>query len=228
MESFEDLQKRKLALEIAEISQPYRKRPTLWLSIASALVAVIGVIGQSYLSSIKSERAELEVAKAEKKREDLNQENASIQKKIDGLQSQYQRESERVANLTKTNENLRGITERVPLSAPEQQTVAQSKNAIYWVGILGTQDAANDIQTVTDYLKNEGYTVSFAANVNGDEAWFAREPTVFYYSEKTRPVANKLASELTQRLGKPFKPVLGAGYDVPKDQKDWLLYVHIR
>ena len=81
MESLEDLQKRKLALEIAEIGQPYLKRPTLWLSIASALVAVIGVIGQNYLSGIKTESAKLEAAKAEKKSERAMLETAKAEKK---------------------------------------------------------------------------------------------------------------------------------------------------
>jgi hypothetical protein len=227
MENLDDLQKRKLALEITELGQPYRNRPTFWLSIASALIAVIGVIGQSYLSNIKSERAMLDVAKAEKKREELDKESTTIQEKITGLRTQYQRESERVATLTKTTEKLRDIAAKTPLSAPEQQTVAQSRNAVYWVGVLGPQSAANDIQTFTDYLNNNGYTVRFAGNVNGDEPWFAKEPTVFYYSDNTKPVANQLASELSKELRKPVKTEIGSGYDVPKDQKEWLLYVHI-
>jgi len=227
MENVEDLQKRKLALEITELRQPYRKRPTFWLSIASALIAVVGVVGQSYLSSIKSERAMLAVEKAEEKRKELDKDNAAIQDKITDLKSQYQRESERVATLTKATKELGDIAAKTSLSAPEQQTIAQSRNAVYWVGVLGPQGAANDIQTFTDYLKNNGYTVRFAGNVNGDESWFAKEATVFYYSEKTKPIADKLVSELTKKLGKPFKPEIGAGYDVPKDQKEWSLYVHI-
>jgi alanyl-tRNA synthetase len=227
MENLEDLQKRKLAFEITELGQPYRKRPTFWLSIASALIAVVGVIGQSYLSSIKSERAMLAVETAEEKRKELDKENAAIQEKITDLKRQYQRESERVATLTKATKELRDIAAKTPLSAPEQQAIAQSRNAVYWVGVLGPQGAANDIQTVTDYLKNNGYTVKFAGNVNGDEPWFAKEATIFYYSERTKPVANQLASELTKILGKPVKMQVGGFYDVPPDQKEWLLYVHI-
>jgi len=227
MDNLDDLQKRKLALEIAELGQPNRNRPTFWLSVASALIAVIGVIGQSYLSNIKSERAMLDVAKAEKKREELDKESTDIQEKIKGLRKEYQRESERAATLTKTNDKLRDIAAKTSLSTPEQETVAQSRNAIYWVGVFGPQRATNEIQTFTDYLKNNGYTVRFAGNVNGDEPWFAKEPTVFYYSDKTKPVANTLASELSKELGKPVTPEIGSGYDVPKDQKEWLLYVHI-
>jgi len=227
MENLEDLQKRKLAFEITELGQPYRKRPTFWLSIASALIAVVGVIGQSYLSSIKSEHAMLAVEKAEEKRKELDKENAAIQEKITDLKRQYQRESERVATLTKATKELRDIAAKTSLSAPERQAIAQSRNAVYWVGVLGPQGAANNIQTVTDYLKNNGYTVKFAGNVNGDESWFAKEATVFYYSERTKPVANQLASELTKILGKPVKTQVGGGYDVPPDQKEWLLYVHI-
>jgi hypothetical protein len=169
----------------------------------------------------------LAVEKAEEKRKELDKENAAIQEKITDLKRQYQRESERVATLTKATKELRDIAAKTSLSAPEQQAIAQSRNAVYWVGVLGPQGAANNIQTVTDYIKNNGYTVKFAGNVNGDESWFAKEATVFYYSERTKPVANQLASELTKILGKPVKTQVGGGYDVPPDQKEWLLYVHI-
>ena len=169
----------------------------------------------------------LAAEKAEEKRKELDKESATIQKKIADLRTQYQRESERVATLKKATEELRDIAAKTPLSAPEQKAVDQSRNAVYWVGVLGPQGAANDIQMVQDYLENNGYTVKFAGNVNGDEPWFAKGPTVFYYSDRTKPVANQLASELTKKLGKPVTTQIGAGYDVPPDQKEWLLYVHI-
>jgi hypothetical protein len=96
------------------------------------------------------------------------------------------------------------------------------------VGVLGTEGAANDIQTVTEYIKTNGYTLKFAGRVNGDERWFAKVPTVFYYSDNTKQLAEQLASKLEEKLGRQFITTFGGGYDVPTDQqRNWLLYIHI-
>lgn len=63
-QEYEELKKKKLQLEINELDRPYRQRPTFWISAVSVVIALVGVLGQSYLSNIQSERAELEVAQS--------------------------------------------------------------------------------------------------------------------------------------------------------------------
>jgi hypothetical protein len=65
-QEYQELEKKKLQLEIRELDRPYHLRPTFWISIASVVIALVGVFGQSYLSNIKSERTELEVAQSRK------------------------------------------------------------------------------------------------------------------------------------------------------------------
>jgi hypothetical protein len=76
-------------------------------------------------------------------------------------------------------------------------------------------------------LKSEGYTVKFVSALPGPRPqWFAAEPTVLYYSSKTADVAATIARQLTEVTGKRFQTRLGAGFDVPRDQLNWVLYVH--
>ncbi len=55
----EQLELDELRLKVTALQRPDYKRSTFWLNVSAALVAVVGVIAQGTLSSIKSERAEL-------------------------------------------------------------------------------------------------------------------------------------------------------------------------
>jgi hypothetical protein len=57
------------SLRIEEFKRSAYKRSTFWLAIASVVIAVIGVLGQFVVSSIKAEFAKLEVATAQFKQE---------------------------------------------------------------------------------------------------------------------------------------------------------------
>ena len=58
------LENEKLRLEIGDLQRPVYARPTFWISVATAVVALAGVIGQNILSNIRKERADLDVVKA--------------------------------------------------------------------------------------------------------------------------------------------------------------------
>jgi hypothetical protein len=163
------------------------------------------------------------------KRNHLVAEVAELEKNRDEMRQNYERERERAEALKASNDKLQQVVEANVPESEKQKAVAKAKNAAYWVGVLGTSEASSDIQTITDHLNEYGYTVKFVASVNRDEPWFAKEPTIFYYSEKTKSVANQLAADLTRKLGKSFKAKFGGGYEVPQDQqKEWLLYIHIQ
>lgn len=86
-----DLEKKKLSLEIDELNEkikvlkrPFYKHASFWFSISAALVAVVGVMGQGYLSSVKSELAELSVERASKnqKEAELLRDKAITEKEL--------------------------------------------------------------------------------------------------------------------------------------------------
>jgi hypothetical protein len=58
-----------LKLKIRELKRPEYSRLNFWTSMAAVIIAIGGIIGQNYLSSIKSERAQLDVIKAMAKKD---------------------------------------------------------------------------------------------------------------------------------------------------------------
>ena len=42
----EELERRKLNAEIAELERPLFRRPTVWFGVVAALVAIVGMLGQ--------------------------------------------------------------------------------------------------------------------------------------------------------------------------------------
>ena len=68
-----DLEIRELELKIEQLSRKPQQKPAFWFSTITVAVAVLGLFAQGYLSSITSERAELQVERAEKLRNDANE-----------------------------------------------------------------------------------------------------------------------------------------------------------
>lgn len=54
-----------LNLKIKDLKTPEYKRPSFWLSVSAAVVALIGVVAQGTLSTIRSERATLATERAQ-------------------------------------------------------------------------------------------------------------------------------------------------------------------
>ncbi len=80
------LQKKKLKLEIVELKRPNYFRPTFWFGLFSVLAATVGILGQSYLSSIKSEKADLKVSKAQKEVEQFTDQKNKLIEEISQLE----------------------------------------------------------------------------------------------------------------------------------------------
>jgi hypothetical protein len=53
-----------LRKKLGEIGRPEWKKPTFWFTLTTTIVAVVGVVGQSYLSAVKANQADFEVNQA--------------------------------------------------------------------------------------------------------------------------------------------------------------------
>lgn len=120
----EELEREKIALEIQEMRKPFFAKPANWLSIAAAVAALGGVIGQSLVSNYKVERARLETAEQQK---DAKEKVEAAQQKVDELeQSANIAEAQRLA-AEAAAENAR-IT-RIQLRADHRALKEQIKEA---------------------------------------------------------------------------------------------------
>lgn len=126
-ETINDLEKKKLSLEIKEMQRPFYLRSGSWFSAATVLLALGGLIGQNMVSDLKIQRESL---KAEKLLDDANKQVgiANLKEKA-ALAKVKEANVERTKALEETNamrwEALELSRERTALEA---QTAAASNN----------------------------------------------------------------------------------------------------
>ena len=138
LQTREGLEKEKLQREIAELKKPFFQRPGNWISITAAIVAAGGVVGQSYLSSIKVERTLLEAKEKEIQ---------AVQRITAAEERERQAESK-----ARNAENLRdrAVKEHVELQA-EILTLDQEKIATE-AQIEAAQQSLKELQDVSAAL----------------------------------------------------------------------------
>jgi hypothetical protein len=129
------LKVRELELKVKDLELPAYKKLSFWTSLLTVLIAVIGIAGQSILSSIKNEKAELKTEQAAKEltlslarkdsadiaignaRKDLDaleKKRHSLQKELDSLSEAYNSITTEIAfsdssKMTGTQESLKTI-----------------------------------------------------------------------------------------------------------------------
>jgi hypothetical protein len=59
-DSKDKLEEQKLKLEIKNLGWPFYHLPSFWISVVTAAVALAGVVGQSYISTIDRAQAQLD------------------------------------------------------------------------------------------------------------------------------------------------------------------------
>ena len=77
----ENLKYRKLRAEVSNLEKRFISKPSFWFGVVTALAAIVGIIGQSYLTKIEQKEAAIEVKQAlAKKHEAEIQRDASVEK----------------------------------------------------------------------------------------------------------------------------------------------------
>lgn len=84
----DDLQARKLELEIAALERPWFKRPNFYINAAVATTALVGIVGQRHLSNIEVASAQLVKERAVLKTNELLEQAKDAEKRLVVLKSQ--------------------------------------------------------------------------------------------------------------------------------------------
>jgi hypothetical protein len=77
-----ELKVSELEWKVKELSTPLYKKPTFWTTTIPIIIALIGVIGQSYLSSIKNAQAKLELERATKEIMDATEKKLKVKSEL--------------------------------------------------------------------------------------------------------------------------------------------------
>src|SRR4051812_42544834 len=77
-----ELKVKELEFKVKDLEKPSYKRITFWTSLVTVLIAVVGIIGQSFLSNIKNAEAKLETERANKEMQEALIKKANVFKEI--------------------------------------------------------------------------------------------------------------------------------------------------
>ena len=190
------------------------------LTIVGAVVLTAVLAYSSYeLANLQKQTAALAARRAE-----LTSQNQALETKLNAARLTIARARGIEANCSELRSFL---TASGSLNPGERKLLEQSARSAFLIGVFGSGVDSNEVRLIGGALERDGYTVKFANTWPGTKPqWFASEPTVLYYSPKTADVATTIAAQLSDLTGKRFQTRLGAGFDVPRDQKGWILYVH--
>ena len=100
---------------------------------------------------------------------------------------------------------------------------------LYWdVGVVSCRVDQDYHDKVESFLKELGFT-NLRAPVNewNREDYFARNTTLFYYSEVTYPIVNALAELLISEFGIDIAVNRGAGLGVSPELRDQTTFLHL-
>jgi hypothetical protein len=235
-DDIEEFQKEKLRLEIEALKRPFFRLPTFWLGFASAVVAIVGVFAQSYLSRIEKARAELLTEKANKELKDIEARRDLTRKETEDLRNTVTALRGEVETLETTKRNLTGRTESLvaavaaaPPSTVDNSVKAAAKsaeNSLFSVALYGFEVAPPAFDMAKNYLTDNGYTLIRAQMLSSRPPWLAERSTVLYYDDKSENVARTLAEELTKRTGRQFEYAKGSGLGVPQGQEERNFRIH--
>ncbi len=99
----------------------------------------------------------------------------------------------------------------------------------YLVGLqtVGFSDAVR--RDLNLKLKDKGYTldkITYSYTKEDKPSWFAAQPTVFYYSNRSKQQAQQLAAYISSLTNLSFKVQRGAGLGVDPAKKHLTFFVH--
>ena len=150
---------------------------------------------------------------------------------------------ETLSALGKTNTELERKTNEVqsivrdtieanePLVAKAAQDIENTsvRPSDYTVGLQTVGIDDQERKRLNKEISDYGYSldsVTYSYDSGNKPSWFAFEPTVFYYSSKSKMQAESLAALMTEKTGVSFKVSRGAGLGVNPSKKHLTFFVH--
>jgi hypothetical protein len=207
-----ELKVKDLELKIAEVEKPPYKKLSYWTSIITVSIAVAGIIGQSYLSSIKNEKASLESALAEKQTQEAKKETQEALLKKESVK----RETARY------QDSIRALVERKEALTKSVETLSVAYNKIVYSNVY--RDSSNkttDKITNRIIAENSG-DLSNVLLKNSIDLLLKSSKLKVYYLPSTKRKAIVIDSILRSRGVQSNYEV--PGYDISKVKANQIVY----
>ncbi|MFK7749000.1 MAG: hypothetical protein AB8B65_11450 [Kordia sp.] len=103
----------------------------------------------------------------------------------------------------------------------------KNSNYKYKVRFYSYKPNATIKNKLITFIRKESYTLTVYPDWTEKHSFFANTPTIFYYQEETKDIAQKLAATLSDNIrGVKFKVQLGNGYGIKASEKGNTFLVH--
>jgi hypothetical protein len=222
----------------------WRQRISRWWGLLLTVAIIVAVAAVVLVSSSELVSVRTQLSKA---RDDLDATNRELdkaektltdkQREISELNQTLSDKQREISELNLTSERLRAsitslktvstqLAQYAPKDFDAAKTIQAADNARYVLNVWGFKVDPDRFNKVVEYVKNEGFTVTQAAELETRPSWLSERSMVTYYSPESLTTAQSLAVQLTKITGMPFAVGVGGGVGVPKGSERWNLRVH--
>lgn len=234
--SAEELAVTKLQLEIDHLRKPVYTTPSFWISAVSVLVAVVGVMGQSYVSTVNRAQAEvsrdlavlakeqaqkkldaIEVSRL-KKQAELAELNSKIESLNIELDNRNQKLSALVAAVNSTN---------VSGSGAVYEAANAASKSLYSIAIYTFGFDKSLLSSSVSELSASGYTILRSAQIDNRPSWLSSHSVVLFYDESSRGEAENVANLIHAKTSLSIAVEMGAGSGVDSGKEKTSLRIHL-
>jgi hypothetical protein len=164
----------------------------------------------------------------------LSHEIAGLEDRRTALSAEITNLNDQISDLTQVRDKLSGsvttlssaLAQNSSITPDTRKTIQTAENARYSVHVWGYKANPQQFSAVVDYLKGEGFTVTFASELESRPKWLPEKSMVNYYSPDSLAKARDVADQLTNLTSTKFTVAVGGGYGVSKGSERWDLRVH--
>ena len=225
-----------------------RQRKYAVALIAAILVAGLGSVWlvltqvQDKLELLKQTQLEVETLVAQKKEREgeIREVEARLQRAAADLKTVEQKIAEANSKLqsAQTGQALKEALSRteairsgIETASGTLSTKTQSRsNASYSVSLFVMSSSDDERLNLNSHVQSLGYRLaptSFTVTPGASYGWFAKQPTVFYYSQSSAAAARELAKVLKAKTGRDFAVQIGSGLNVSAEERLSVFVVHL-
>lgn len=215
----DELEAQKLELEVRNLSKPFHRTPTFWLSATTTVLAIVATVGQSYISKIDRQQAQIDrdlaiLAKEKTERDlaELAERRRSVAEQVSQLNEQLDAIRVNQANVEKRLTSLVEAATRVPASSASAElhaAKAAAERSLLSVELFALQDDQEALlHAVRDDLNSRGFSIREARVLRLRPAWLSFSETlreykaaVTYCGTKTQTYAKEISELAKVRLG---------------------------
>jgi hypothetical protein len=100
---------------------------------------------------------------------------------------------------------------------------SKTNNADYYIGVSGYSNQA-ELDKYLKYFESKGYTIYYSKLASPKKGESSK---IIYYGDSSKDLAIRLAAEFEGRLKKKFNVVPGRGKNIPAENRDKYLIIHV-